>query len=50
MNWHRWLTALFVMLALAGCAEAVTGQGQAPYPAHPLETERGGGDGGGGSM
>jgi ABC-type glycerol-3-phosphate transport system substrate-binding protein len=32
MKWHRWLATLLVMLALAACAQAVTGQGQAPYP------------------
>jgi len=32
MNWHRSLAALFVMLALAGCAQGVTGPAQyAPY-------------------
>jgi hypothetical protein len=29
MNWQRWLATLFVMLALAACAEG--GQAQAPY-------------------
>ncbi len=53
MNWVRWLAALFVMLALTGCAQAVAGQGQAPYPPHPPQNngnipEHGGGDGGGG--
>jgi hypothetical protein len=52
MNWHRRLAALFVLLALAGCAQGVTGQAQP----HPPENngnvpEHGGGDGsGGGSM
>ena len=35
MNLNKWLAALFVMLALAGCAQAATEQGQppsAPYP------------------
>ena len=27
MNWHRWLAALFVMLALAACAQG----SEAPY-------------------
>jgi hypothetical protein len=31
MNLHKWLAALFVMLALGGCAQATTGPGQAPY-------------------
>jgi hypothetical protein len=53
MNWGRWLAALFVMVALTGCAEGIAGQAGAPYPPHPPETngnmpEHGGGDGGGG--
>jgi hypothetical protein len=31
MNPHRWFAAVFVILALAGCAPVATGQGQAPY-------------------
>ena len=30
MNWHRWLAALIVMLALAACSQ----EGQAPYAPH----------------
>jgi hypothetical protein len=30
MNWDGWLTALLVMLALAGCAPVVAVPGQAP--------------------
>jgi hypothetical protein len=30
MNWAGWLTALLVMLALAGCAPVVAMPGQAP--------------------
>jgi hypothetical protein len=37
MNLHRWLTALLVLLALAGCASAATGQGQAPVPSYPRD-------------
>src|ERR1700726_2558478 len=37
MNWHRRLAALFVILALAGCAQGITGRSQAPYPVHPPE-------------
>ena len=54
--WQRRLAALFVVLALAGCAQGVTDQAQAPYPPYPPENtgnvpEHGGGDGsGGGSM
>jgi len=35
MNLHRWLVTMFVILALAGCVQATTKQGQppsAPYP------------------
>jgi hypothetical protein len=31
MNLHKRLAALFVLLALGGCAQVATGQGQAPY-------------------
>ena len=53
MNWHTRLAALLVTLALAGCAQGITGRSQAPYPVHPPENngnvpEHGGGDGGGG--
>jgi hypothetical protein len=53
---HRWLAALFVILALAGCAQVATGPGQAshaPYlPDNSEDThhDRGGDGGGGGSM
>ena len=60
MNLHRWLTALlFVILALAGCAQVTAGQGQAPYdpyspdPNGEYPRDRGGdgsGGGGGGEM
>ena len=30
MNWRRWLAALFVDLALAGCAPGAVGPGQTP--------------------
>lgn len=35
MPWWRWLAALFVVLALTGCAPSAGGSGQArtaPYP------------------
>jgi hypothetical protein len=35
MNLHEWLAVLFVMLALAGCAQAATEQGQAPNAPYP---------------
>jgi hypothetical protein len=50
----RWMAALFVVLALAGCAEGTTGQAGAPdWPSSPERQDRnvpehGGGDGGGG--
>ena len=53
MDWQRTLAALFVILALTGCAQGTTGQTGAPYaPYSPESTgnrpEHGGGDGGGG--
>jgi hypothetical protein len=53
MYWHRRLAALFVVLALAGCAQGTTGQAGAPYAPYSPENsgirpEHGGGDGGGG--
>jgi len=30
MHWQSWLAALFVVLALAGCASVVAEPGQAP--------------------
>ena len=53
MHWQRWLAALFVALALTGCAQRSTGQAAAPYPPYSSEDsgirpEHGGGDGGSG--
>jgi hypothetical protein len=53
MNWVRWLAALFVTLALTGCAQAVPGQAHAPYAPYSPENngnmhDSGGGSGGGG--
>ncbi len=53
MHWRRGLTALLVMLALAGCAEGVISQGQAPYAPYSPENygnmrDSGGVDGSGG--
>jgi hypothetical protein len=53
MNWHRWLAALFVTLALTGCAQAVPGQAHARYAPYSPENngnmhDSGGGSGGGG--
>jgi hypothetical protein len=44
MNWRRRLAALFVMLALAACAQG----GQVPYAPENIHDR--GGDGGGGGM
>jgi hypothetical protein len=53
MHWQGRLAALFVVVALAGCAQGTTGQPRAPNPPHqPANSgsipEHGGGDGGGG--
>jgi hypothetical protein len=40
MNLQGWLAALFVMLALAGCAQMATEQGQAPNALYPPEFDR----------
>src|SRR5260370_32873688 len=56
MNWGRWLAALFIAFALAGCAQGVAGQAQTPYGPYAPENNGnmhdsgGGGSGGGGSM
>jgi hypothetical protein len=34
MDWQRTLSALFVVLALAGCASVAAGPGQAPNATH----------------
>ena len=39
MNLHIWLAALLVLLALAGCAQVATGDGQAPYTPYPRDNE-----------
>jgi hypothetical protein len=51
MNWHRWLAALLITLALAACAQG----GQVPYARYSPENMHdrggdGGGGGGGGGM
>jgi hypothetical protein len=40
MNWHRWLAALILMLALAACSQG----GQIPYApySHEDRNDRGG--------
>src|ERR1700738_1059417 len=43
MNWHRWLTALFVMLALVGCVPVPAGPGQAPNTPYQQDDPRGAG-------
>jgi hypothetical protein len=50
MNLHRRLAALFVILALVGCAQVATGQGQAPYSHESGTDTRSGVDGGSGGM
>ena len=54
MNWHIRLATLFLILALAGCAQGVNGQGQSRYAPYSRDNgnmhDHGGGDGGGGSM
>ena len=49
MNLHRWFATVFVLLALAGCAQSATEPGQAPCSSgyngeYPRDR---GGDGGG---
>jgi hypothetical protein len=41
MNPHRWLAAVFVMLAFAGCAQG----GQVPYSPENMHDRGGGGVG-----
>jgi hypothetical protein len=53
MHWRSWLAALFIVLALAGCAQETNGQAGTPYTPyspqdHGIRPEHGGGDGGGG--
>jgi len=38
MNLRRRLAALFVILALGGCAQVATGKGQAPDAPHPHDS------------
>jgi hypothetical protein len=45
MNWHSWVAAPFVMLALAACAQA-----QVPYAPENMHDRGGDGGGGGGGM
>jgi hypothetical protein len=53
MNLLRWLAAVFVMLAVAGCAQVATSQREAPYAMHSSDPngedprDRGGEGGGG---
>jgi hypothetical protein len=52
---RRRMAALFVVLALAGCAQGAAGQAGAPSAPYSPESngirpEHGGGDGGGGGM
>jgi hypothetical protein len=53
MSWHKRFAVLFLLLALTGCAQGITGQAVAPNVPHSQENngirpEHGGGDGGGG--
>jgi hypothetical protein len=53
MNWRRGVAALFVTLALVGCAQGAPGQAGAQYAPYSwqdngIRPEHGGGDGGGG--
>jgi len=52
MYWQKWLTALFVLLALAGCVQGNAGKATPAPPHQPANSgsipEHGGGDGGGG--
>jgi hypothetical protein len=48
MHWHRWLAALLVMLALAGCVQVATERGRSPYDNNMEYPRDRGGDGGGG--
>jgi len=53
MNLHRWLAAVFVMLAVAGCAQVAMRQRQPPYAPYSSDPNGGylrerGGDGGAG--
>jgi len=52
MNPHRWLAAVVVILALAGCVQGPQSQRQAPYAPYSLDSNGnvhdGGGDGGSG--
>jgi hypothetical protein len=50
MNGHRRRAALFVMLALVGCAQGVTGLGQAAYAPYSQKAKSDMHDGGDGSI
>jgi hypothetical protein len=47
MNLDRWLTAVFLILALAGCVQVAARQGQVPDAPYSHEMRDRGGDGGG---
>jgi hypothetical protein len=55
MNRHRWLAAVFLILALVGCVQGPQRQGQAPYAPYSSDGnenvhDRGGDGGSGGDM
>ena len=41
MNLHRWLAAVFVMLAVAGCAQVAMRQRQPPYAPYSSDPNEG---------
>ena len=39
MNLRRWLALLFVLLAVAGCAQEAAEYGQPPYAPYPYDDD-----------
>jgi hypothetical protein len=48
MTLPRWLAMVLILLALGGCAQMATGQGQSPYDRYGGYPRDRGGDGRGG--